>query len=250
MTMEPEDGAENTFVRAYLPWFIGAGALALYLLTLNHWVSLNSLLPVARVSGWLWQPKLFWQPQLGPLYWLLTYPFHWLPAKTIPIALNLLSSVCACLALALLARTVALLPHDRTHEQREREHGPFSLLSTPSAWVPPVVAVLVCGLQLTFWENATDASGEMLDLLLFAYIIRCLVEYRIDERQSWLARASFIYGAGMTNNWAMIGFFPIFLVALVWLRGLNFFNVRFLVRMFLWGLAGLSLYLLLPLVQS
>jgi tetratricopeptide (TPR) repeat protein len=54
----------------------------------------------------------------------------------------------------------------------------------------------------------------------------------------------------MTNDWAMIGFFPLFMVALVWLRGLAFFNVRFLGRMFLLGLTGLSLYLLLPIVQS
>ena len=52
----------------------------------------------------------------------------------------------------------------------------------------------------------------------------------------------------MTNNWAMIGFFPAFVVALVWIKGLSFFNLRFLGRMSLCGLAGLSLYLLLPLV--
>ena len=29
----------------------------------------------------------------------------------------------------------------------------------------------------------------MLDLLLFAYVIRCLLEYRINDRESWLLRA-------------------------------------------------------------
>src|SRR5205823_2695851 len=126
-------------------------------------------------------------------------------------------------------------------------------------------AVLICGLQLTFWENATvfstamtssatpaswGAGSEMLDLLLFAFVIRCLLEFRLHERESWLVRAAFIYGAAITNNWAMIGFFPLFLAALVWIKGLDFFNARFLTRMFVWGLAGLSLYLLLPIVQS
>ena len=77
------------------------------------------------------------------------------------------------MSLALLARSVALLPHDRTHDQRQKERSEFSLLSIRAAWLPPVLAALVCGLQLTFWENATGcASAEMFDLLLFAYVIR------------------------------------------------------------------------------
>jgi tetratricopeptide (TPR) repeat protein len=234
---------KKEFVPAILPWVIAGAALLIYLLTLNHWVSQSSLTRTARVSGWLWQPEA-----LEPFYWLVTYPIHWLPAGLIPIALNLFSAVCGTLTLALLARSVALLPHDRTEAQRNREKDALGVLTTRFAWVPPAVAALVCGLQLSFWENATVASVEILNLLLFAYIIRCLLEYRMDSRESWLFRASVIYGAAMANNWAMIAFFPVFLVALVWLRGVSFFNTRFLLRMFLLGVAGLSLYLLLPLV--
>ena len=32
----------------------------------------------------------------------------------------------------------------------------------------------------------------------------------------------------MANNWAMIGFFPAFFAAIVWIRGLAFFNLKFL----------------------
>ncbi len=258
MTREPAVSPEGKFVPALLPWLVAAGALVVYLVTLNPWVSFNNLgqgnLPqVARVSGWLWQADLY-----GPLNWLVTYPFRWLPAPLIPLALNGFAALCGGLTLALLARSVSLLPHDRTHQQRLRVQNAFSLLTTRTAWLPPVLAAVVCGLQLTFWEHATTASSspplsasiEMFDLLLFAYVIRCLLEFRIDERESWLTRAALVYALGITDNWAMIGFFPAFLMALVWIRGVNFFNVRFLVRMFLWGLAGLSLYLLLPLVQS
>jgi tetratricopeptide (TPR) repeat protein len=231
--------------------------LAVYLVTLNRWVSLSSLQQVAKVSGWTWQPELY-----GPVSWLVTYPFRWLPAQTIPLALNLLAATCAALALALLARSVALLPHDRTHEQRQQEPGRSGLLSIRSAWLPPVLAALVCGLQLTFWEHATAAdtvslsggwpptSSEMLDLVLFAYVIRCLLEFRSSERESWLMRGAFVCGVAITNNWAMIGFFPLVLIALVWIRGLSFFNLRFLGRVSLCCLAGLLLYLLLPLMQS
>src|SRR5205807_1587784 len=128
--------------------------------------------------------------------------FRWLPAKTVPYALNLFSAVCAALSLALLARSVMLLPHDRTHEQRQREKSEFSLLSIRWAWLAPVAAVLVCALQISFWQNATVAvsdwpvasSNEMFDLLLFAYIVRCVLESRIDEDRPWLTRAAFVYG--------------------------------------------------------
>src|SRR5205085_8855946 len=94
------------------------------------------------------------------------------------------------------------------------------------------------------------AGIEMLDLLLFAYVIRCLLEFRVEQRESWLIRAGFVFGLAMTSNWAMIAFFPLFLASLVWLLGLNFFNTRFLLRLFVATLAGLALYLLLPLVDS
>lgn len=245
MTMAREVSPDKRFVAVVLPWLAGAGALLVFLLSLNHWVSFSSLLPVARTSGWIWQPSV-----TDPLYWLVTYPLRWLPPALIPVALNLLSAVCGALTLALLARSVTLLPHDRTKEERIREPSPFCVLSTPTAWLPPVLAVVVCGLQLSFWENATAASVEMLNLLLFAYVVRCLLEFRIDGRESWLLRAALVYGLGMANNWGMIGFFPIFLGALVWFKGMGFLEGRFLGRMFVMGVAGLSLYLILPAIYA
>src|SRR5690242_1441752 len=124
MMSQPEVASENRFVPRILPWVVAVGGLLVYLVTLNHWVTFDSLLPVARASGWTWQPEIY-----GPLYWLITYPFSWLPGSMIPVALNLFSAICAVLVLALLARSVALLPHDRTHEQRIREKSPFSFLT-------------------------------------------------------------------------------------------------------------------------
>ena len=238
--------------RGLLPWIIAGGAFLIYLATLNHWVTFSSIPNVARVSGWNWQPEIwpFTQPQPAPVYWLLTYPFRWLPVSTIPVALNLLSVLLAALSLALLARSVTLLPHDRTNAQRLREKSESALLSMRSAWLPPVLAVVVCGLQLSFWEHATAASQDMLNLLLFAFVIRCLLEFRVDGRHCWLSRAAFVYGLGITNDWAFIGFFPVFIAAVVWIKGLSFFDLGFLGRMCLWGCLGLLCYLLLPLIQS
>jgi tetratricopeptide (TPR) repeat protein len=241
MTMAHEASRENRFVSSVLPWLIAGAAALVYLLTLNHWISFSSLLPVARTSGWIWQPNL-----TDPLYWLVTSPLRLMPPAAIPVALNLFSVVCGALSLALLARSVALLPHDRTKEQRIRGDNSSWLLSAPSAWLPPILAAAVCGLQLSFWENATAASIEMFNLLLFAYILRCLLEFRIDSRDSWLFRAALVYGATMASNWAMIGFFPLFIVAVIWIKGRQIFDGGFLGRMVIMGVVGLSFYLVLP----
>lgn len=241
--MEDQEKSSGGFVRTTLPWAIFGGALLLYLLTLNHWVTLTSLPVVAKITGWDPIP-----PAQGPLFYLLTYPFRWLSGNTQLLALNGFSAVCGALALALLARSVMLLPHDRTRDQRQRERGDHALLSIPTAWIPAALAALVAGLQLTFWEHSTVATGEMLDLLVFAYCVRCVLEYRVSQRESWLIRMAFVYGLGITNNWAMIAFFPCFVVALIWIKGVGFFNFGFITKMAGCGLAGLSLYLVLPLV--
>ena len=243
MTTETRTDPRKNFAPRWLPWLLVAASFAFYWFTLNRWVSLFNINPVATVSGWTWQAEL-----MNPLWLLVTYPFRWLPTPQIPLALNLFSAVCAALTLGLLARSVALLPHDRTDAQRKREHSDFSFLTIRSAWLPPVLAVLVCGLQLTFWEQATNWTGEMFDLLLFASVIWLLLEYRLDEREWRLFLAAVVYGAGMANNWAMVGFFPVFIAAIIWIRGFSFFNLRFLRRMVLCGLAGLSFLLLLPLL--
>src|SRR4029077_1631945 len=137
-----------------------------------------------------------------------------------------------------------LLPQDLTPAVFIRTKEPAAILSTPSAWMPPVLAVTLCGLQLSFWEHATSASGEMIDLLVFAGVVWCLLEFRVGGKQAWLSRAAVVFGAGMANNWVMVGCFPIFVIAVIRLKGLAFLNGRFLLRMTLWGLAGLSLYLL------
>src|SRR6266568_9508877 len=240
-----ENHDKSDFARARLPWLIVVAALMVYVLTLNRWVSLASLPVVAGVTS-----KAAAPPLNAPLHFLWTFPFRWLPAAWQAVGLNIFAAVCGALTLGLLARSVALLPHDRTLEQRQRERNEFSLLSIPTAWVPPLFAALICGLQLSFWEHAIAATGEMLDLLLFAYIIRCLLEYRIDQRKSWLTRSALVYGIAATNNYAMLGFLPAYLAALIWIKGLSFFEFRFVSRMFGWGTVGLTLYLLLPLLAA
>jgi tetratricopeptide (TPR) repeat protein len=235
-----------SFTAARLPWIVAAGAFVLFLATLNHWVSLASLGFVAKVTGWDW-----WSPTLeAPFLLVLTYPVRWLPAGAQPIALNLLTAGCAAATLGILARSVALLPHDRTKEQRALNFDPRSLLATRWAWAPVVFAVLACALELTFWEHATAASGEVVSLLLFAAVVWCLLEFRIGKNQRWLDAFALIYGVSIANNWAMLGFFPFFAVALIWIKGLSFFRVKFIGRIAAFGAIGGLFYLVLPIAAT
>ena len=275
MPEESESNSSVGFARVVLPWLLAAGMGALYLLTLNHWVSLESLGLIANVSGLNYRPNL-----LGPVTYLVTWPFRWLPPAWIPPALSLLAAGCAALSLAWLARAVTLLPHDQTHAQRLRLRGGAPLLAIRTAWLPPVLAVLVCGLQRTFWEHAIVATGEMFDLLLFAWLVRCLLELRTDGNRARLPRFALVYGLAVADNWAMVAFGPLFFLAAVWAARANPFNMEFLKRVLrawsgrslpwfarfqkglrpfnprLWGAilaslaAGLSLLLLLPLVAT
>lgn len=233
------------FVQRRLPWLIAAAFLVVYALTLARWVSYQGLPTLARAAGWDWQLTYH-----EPLHFLLTYPVRWLPPGWQVAGLNFFSAICSVLTLALLARSVAILPHDRTRDQRQLEHNEFSFLSIPMAWLPPIFAVLVCGLQLTFWEHSIVSTGEAFDLLLFAYSVRCLLEYRLDQRNSWLYRIALVMGLAMTSNFAMIGFFPAFVIATLWIKKRSFFTIRFLATMTALGLAGLLLFLLLPAINS
>ena len=90
-----ESSGPLRFVAVVLPWLLAGFMSAVYLLTLNHWVAPESLDLVANVSGLSPRVELF-----GPVTWLVTWPFRWLPPAWIPPALNLFSAACAALSLA------------------------------------------------------------------------------------------------------------------------------------------------------
>ncbi len=226
-----------------LPWILAALFFVLFLVTLNPGPGLLTLATTAKITGWDWVPMLQY-----PLYFLVTLPIRILPDGLQVMGLNVLSAVMGGLTIALLARSVQLLPQDRTRDQRERERNELSILTGKFAWLPAVTAVIVGGLQLLFWQNATNASTEMLDLLVIAVVIRELLEFRLDQKDNRLVRVALIYGLGVTNNFALIALFPFTLGAMIWILGLRFFRSTLILKLVVAGLAGLSLYLLLPLL--
>ncbi len=217
------------------PVQVALGALVLYGLTVSHGVTLSSLALTAKVAGWDWRPL-----SGHPVLWLLTLPVRLLPAAWVAVALNLFSAVCGAATLGILTRSLELLPW-------------FRPLGTLQGWrvrLPMLLAFAACGLELDFWQNATAGTGETLDLLLLATAVWCLLEYRVSRDIRWLKAAAVIWGAGMAEDWVMLFALPFFVGALVWLRKLNFFNLRFILSMAGFGLAGLALYALLPMANG
>ena len=76
MIVNEQTDTRKNFVPRRLPKLLAVVALAVYLLTLNHWVSLFNLGSVAKISGWTWQPEV-----LNPVSFFVTYPFRWLPVR-------------------------------------------------------------------------------------------------------------------------------------------------------------------------
>ncbi|MGA3181359.1 MAG: tetratricopeptide repeat protein [Verrucomicrobiota bacterium] len=255
MTVESEKtigaGVKRPIILSW--WLVLLAALGLYGLTLNPWVTFGSLPFASQIMGWDWHPgPLPWRPnpQYHPLFLVLTLPLRLLPAGWRVMGLNGFTAVCAALTLAILARSVRLLSQNRTEEQRLRERGEYGLLSMRAAFLPAALAVLLLAAQLTFWENAVSGTGEMIDLLVFSFLILCLLEFRISQSQGRLNLFAFVYGVGVANNWALIGFFPFFLLALIWIKRIGFVNGGFVLRMIGWGVLGLLLYGLIPLLGA
>ena len=277
MTAENETTIRSEVKRPILlwPWVVGLAALVLYGLTLNHWVTFGSLPYVSQIMGWDWHPgPLLWRPKLQyqPLFLILTFPLRWLPSGWRVVGLNVFTASCAALTLAILARSVRLLLRDRVKRHRKREKGNSASQSVHATFLPALFAVLLLAGQLTFWEDAVSGTGEMLDLLVFALPIYFLLKYRISRKERWLDLFAFVYGVGVTSNWALIGFFPCFLLALIWIKRQSLFDFRgeksgkesllflikhifllnwgFVLRMIWWGGLGLLFYGLIPLLGA
>jgi tetratricopeptide (TPR) repeat protein len=240
---KPGAPAKNQFVARTLPWAVAGGALLFYLLTISAGLSLPNLRTVARVADWVWHPD-----PGRPLAWLVFMPLRGLPETWQPLGLNLVTVVVAALVLAQLARSVAILRLDViSTDPMRKKISETAVWAGPSAWLPPVLAVLVLGLQTEFWKHATSATGEMLSVLCFAFAWRGIFEFRWGREEKWLYRAALAFAVGMTDNWWLLGYLPVFVAGVIWAKGFSpFLEVRFLIRMTTWAAAGLSLYLIVP----
>ncbi len=249
MSESQTPNASSKASKNLLPWILAGVFLVIYLGTVNRWVNLLNLVQISKIAQWDWKPAM-----MEPVNFLVTLPFRGLADDSIAIALNIVNAVLGALTIGLLGRAIQLLPQNRTHEQRVRsqDDSGAGILQAPNSWIPVVLGATAFGLQLSFWEHATSFTGEMVNLFLFAYIVRGILEFRAQRPQttSWLYKVCFAFGLAITNNWGMFGFFPIFVAALISVLGLRFFSVKLLLMMAGCGVAGLAFYLVAPLSAS
>lgn len=218
-----------------LPLFVALAAFILYACTTGGGLMLSGLPLASKLAGWDDAP-LVGQPVL----WLLTLPLPVLPAAWVPLLLHLLAAVLAAAILGLVTRTVQLLPWDH----------PWRNASPLAVALPGLIAVALCGLEFSFWREATSTVGDLLDLLLLAAAVWLLLESSARRSSRWLNMAALVWGLGMAQNWVMLLALPLFIVAMIWLHRRRFFRWRFILRLAGLGLAGFSVYVILPLANG
>ena len=217
------------------PVQVAGFALLVYLLTFSHGVTIHSLPFTAKVVGWDFMPMTG-----QPLLWLLTLPLKFLPAGLAAVMLNLLAALTASVTLGIMARTLELLDWDH----------PLSTLAGWRARLPVIFACSVCGLEFNFWQHATNMTGEMLQLLVFATAVWCLQEYRCSRQFHWLQAAALVWGAGMVENWMMLLALPIFVALSFWFGKFRVLTVKAILRLAVANLLGFSVFAMLPLVNG
>jgi len=218
-----------------LPLYVALAALVVYTGSMGGGLTFNELALASKLAGW-GEP---WMTS-HPLLWLLTLPMQVVPAAWIPLLLKLLAVVLAAAILGLLTRTVQLLPW---------EH-PWDNAGRLACALPGLTAAAVCGLEFSFWQEATTTCGDLLDLLLLATAGWLLLEYNIRRELRWLNAATFVWGLGMAENWLMLLALPLYVATVVWLRRTKFFRWEFILRLAGLGLAGFSVYVVLPMATG
>ncbi len=88
--------------------------------------------------------------------------------------------------------------------------------------------------------------GEILSVFVFACVVRCFLEFRLYQEDRWLYRVALLYGFAIPSDWVFIGYFPLAVCALIWMKGVPSFRPEFMGRVVGLGVVGLSTYFLLP----
>lgn len=215
-----------------LPLFVALGAFVVFVLTLSWGISAGGTTLAAVLAGWDWHP-LFGTPAR----WLLTLPLRILPAGWVPVCLNLFAAACASVTLALLVRCVLLLSPGQSRRQS----------SEPAIGLPAFLACAACGLEYSFWHEATASSGEMLDVLLLAGMVWCFLEFLASRVIFWAGAAAFIWGAKVGQNWAMILTLPLCFATIVWQLKVEVINKKLWIAIIGMTLGGFCIWLIQPL---
>lgn len=217
------------------PVFVAVAAFVLYAGTMGYELTLYNLPLASKLAGWDSAPMVG-----QPLTWLFTLPVRLFPVAWTTFMVKLLSAVVAATILGLLTRTIQLLSWDH----------PWDDVALLVRVIPWLTGVVICGLEFNYWLEATSTPGELLELLCMTAAAWLLLEYRRDWKLPWVRAAALVWGFGMTQNWLMMITLPLFVLAVAGIEKLRFFNWRHVLQLGGLGLAGFSVYALLPLVNG
>ena len=218
-----------------LPVIVAAVGFVFYVLTLGGGASSSGLVVLSWLAGWDATPLVG-----HPLLWLVTLPLHLLPVAWLALALKVQAAALAAVILGLLARTLQLMPWDRTWDPA----GRWTMA------LPVLTGCILCGLEFSFWQNATSESGELLALLPLVAAGWLLLEFKVRRQARWLDAAVVVWGLGMAENWVMILALPLLVIAIIWLVRWRIFRWEFVLRMAALGLAGFAIYAVLPMANG
>ena len=169
-----------------------------------------------------------------PTYSLLAKFITFLPLGSIPFRVAAFSSLAAAAALYLLYVSIYRI---------SIKGGGEGQASGPAGWAA-AAAVIIFGLNGTFWTNATQLEVYTLNLCFLGAIIYCALRWSSADHDGWLYGGSLIYGLASGNH-ATVAFFLPGLLAYVLFHyrpGLG----RRLFWVVVFFLLGFSVYLYLP----
>jgi hypothetical protein len=212
-----------------LAWIWVAGLTLLYALTLRPsigWYDTPEFVDVAYTLG-------IPHPPGSPAYVLLGKLATLIPLGGIAVRMNLLSALCAVLALVLLARCVADL------------HGRLDGRGS-SGWLGGVLAATGLAVAPTYWAYATQSEAYAPFALFVALLLFLALRWDRTRDERYLLSGAFVFGLSGGIHGTSLFFAPA--LAFFVLTGLP--RDRWagtLLRAAFFGILGASVYLYLPL---
>ena len=208
------------------PFVVFAVSLALYLRTLlpdmafDDWGELQTVPHVLGIS----------HPTGYPTYILTAWLFELLPIGSVAFRANLLAAVCVAVALAAITSTTLRLG------------------------VRPAIAVaaaITTGAIGTIWASAVVAEVNGLHLAFIALIVDRSLAWADERRTRDLALGGLLIGLSLGNHLLTAFVAPFFVLFALWEgRSTLLARKRLILAPVLAGLAGLAVYLYIPIAAS
>jgi Protein O-mannosyl-transferase TMEM260-like len=208
---------------------VAAVTLTVYLITLapgltsaHYGTDGGDLIAAARTLG-------IPHPSGYPTYTLLAWLFTHLPIGVIAYRVNLLSAVCAAAAVGFFFLAAQRVLPAKNHRL-----------------LLPVVAALSLAFSSLLWSQAVIAEVYALLALFATLLLWLLLRWRAGGGDWSLWLAAFALGLGLGNHLTLIFIAPA-AVILLWPQRRHWFRAAVLLPMLALFLAGLAVYIYLPL---